>query len=961
MSREASQVSATRQLLLESALPLQDINKESVREGYIYKGNPSSLHKWWANRPLVSCRAVIFAQLVDQNSARGSKPALDVLLKSLARWESSNDPGLLAAARFAIARSLATYRQSERIADQLDLRVLDGELNDQEIRRFLADRHPPIYDPFTGAASIGIEAQRLGLRTYCSDLNPVALLLTIALTQVPQRFAKFPAVSEASKRSRAMRGLAQDVRHYGGILRSRALQSIGRCYPAVPLPNGGSATVLGFIWARTVRSPNPAHGGAHVPLIASFWLSSKKGKEAWLSPIIDRKAKSYRFEVRREPPPDTSRVASGTKLSRGGNFHCLLSGDSVPISPEYIREEGKAGRLSYRLLAVVAKKDKVKHFLPATPELESLGLEQQPAWRPSYEFSQNSRHMTPCVYGYTTIDALFLPRQLLMLDTFSGLVAGLRSEVEKDACSAGMPDDGISFESGGAGATAYADAIALILALSVSKMADYHCALIPWYAGESRTSHLFTYQAVPITWDFVENNPFAGVGGSFSSNVEIAASALESLHSTCEAPEAVVFSRDAREELPAQLPKEVIVCTDPPYYDNVPYADLSDLFYVWIRRALKDRFSRFLATTLVPKDAELVADSCRHGGKQRAEEFFMEGMKSALTRLAPVAHRAYPTLIFYAFRQSEMKKGEFTLTGWETFLQALTDAGFGVTGTWPVRTEREGRSRGQKSNALASSLVLACRPITTGTSPISRRDFRRALTEELPRALETLQAENIAPVDIAQAAIGPGMAAFSRFGRVLEADGTAMTVRTALQLINEALDEHLSAQDIDMDGDTRFAVTWFETYGHDPGPFGEAETLAKARNVSVSGVVNSGILKSAAGKVRLFRRTELEDDWSPEADNRLTVWEATQHLIKLLEANGESAAAGLLSRLGAHGGKARALAYRLFAACERRKWAEEARAYNALVVAWPVLERLAAGGALGEQPQAEMFDADEED
>ena len=382
-----------------------------------------------------------------------------------------------------------------------------------------------------------------------------------------------------------------------------------------------------------------------------------------------------------------------------------------------------------------------------------------------------------------------------------------------------------------------------------------------------------------------------------------------------------------------------VVSTDPPYYDNIGYADLSDFFYVWLRRSLRSIFPDLFATLAVPKDEELIATPYRHGNKDKAESFFLDGMTKAMHRLAEQAHPAFPVTVYYAFKQSETEKEGTASTGWETFLDAVIQAGFALSGTWPIRTERRARSIGIGNNALASSIILVCRPRRQDAPAATRREFLTALKRELPEALALLQHGNIAPVDLQQSAIGPGMAVFTRYARVLDAEGKAMSVREALALINQTLDEVLAEQEGDFDSDTRWALSWFEQFGFDDGEYGVAETLSKAKNISVSGMVEAGIVASKSGKVRLLKPEELPDNWDPTTDTRLTVWEVVHHLVRTLE-QGETVTADLVAKLGTKADTARELAYRLYTTCERKKRASEALSYNALVQSWPEIARL---------------------
>jgi putative DNA methylase len=566
------------------------------------------------------------------------------------------------------------------------------------------------------------------------------------------------------------------------------------------------------------------------------------------------------------------------------------------------------------------------------------------------------------VYGFKTFADYFTSRQLIALATFSDLVSEVRERVLCDSVTAGLPDDGVPLNNGGTSTTAYADAVATYLAFAVDRSADFWCALCTWAPQPKNeiVAHVFGRQALPMVWDFAEANPFSESGGSFTKNLGFIAKVIE-------ASPLQGFHGHARQLDATSVLAEIsrfVTSTDPPYYDNVSYADLADFFYVWLRRSLGTVYPDLSSTMLTPKTPELVATPYRFGGdKEKAQRFFEEGLGKAFTCMRKIQYPDYPLTVYYAFKQSEAEVEDeggngtaiIASTGWETMLEGLIRAGFTITGTWPMRTERPTGIK-VAINVLASSIVLVCRPRPESAPLTTRREFLTALKRELPDSLKHLQHGNIAPVDLAQASIGPGMAIFSRYTKVLEADGTPMRVRTALALINQTLDEVLAEQEGEFDADTRWAVAWFEQNGFDEGPFGVAETLSKAKNTAIQGLVDAGILTAKAGKVRLLRRDELDPDWDPVSDRRLPVWEATQRLILSLEKDGESGAAQLRAKVGATGELARDLAYRLYMTCERKKWAQDALAFNSLVVSWPEISRLATQTPGQPESQQEMFE-----
>jgi putative DNA methylase len=886
--------------LIEVALPLEAINRESAREKSIRHGHPSTLHLWWARRPLAACRAVLFASLVDDPSAHPDRfpteedqeverQRLFKLIEELVRWEATADPKILKAAQEEIAASCP-------------------------------EGAPPLLDPFSGGGSIPLEGQRLGLSVRASDLNPVAVAITKALVELPPRFAgRAPVHPDAEIRSGAgwtgAHGLAYDVRRYGAWMREEARRRIGHLYPDATLPDGTTTPVIAWLWARTITCPNPACG-ATMPLVSTYRLATKSGKERWLEPQVDQATKTVTFKVSATVPQ-----ADPIKPGRGSRFRCLVCGETTATT--YARDESRGGRMGQQIVAVVADCGRCREYIDATGAAEAIAKSAAPEDVPSGIINEEALGVRVAAYGLTEWADLFTSRQLVALTTLTRLVPEVRSRVLADS-----------------GDTDYADAVATYLALGASKLSDYNSSLVVWSSGRDQAVHVFGRQALGMVWDFAEVNPFGGAAGDLSTTLTGIAKAIERLPAS---GTAVVEQLDATTTV--RPSHDALISTDPPYYDNIGYADISDYFYVWLRRGLSNIYPDLFSTLLTPKREELVATPFRHGGRREAELFFEEGLFGTFARMRDAQHPDYPLTVFYAFKQTETTSdGAVSSTGWDTMLSALLDAGFSITGTWPVRTEKPGRMREFESAALASSIVLVCRPRSAHASLATRREFVGALRSDLPQALRTLQQGNVAPVDLAQAAIGPGMAVFSRYARVVEVDGSTMTVRTALELINQALDEIMAEQEGDFDADTRFAITWFGQYGMDEGDFGQADVLARAKNTSVTGMVEAQVLSQRGSKVRLLRRDELFVDWDPAMDSRFTSWEATQHLVRQLETSGEAAAADLLRRLGGDfGERTKELAYRLFAICDRKGWAAEAIGYNALVVAWPEIARQVAG------------------
>jgi putative DNA methylase len=902
--------------LIEVSIPLDDINRESQRENYIYRGNPSSLHKWWAQRPLAACRAVLFAQLVDDPSSHpeqfptegaqhAERERLHGIIKRLVVWENTHDVALLKEAY-------------------------------EEIRKSCDGNPPAILDPFAGGGSIPLEAQRLGLEAHASDLNPVAVLINKALIEIPPKFAgrppAFPATAETAHSWPGATGLAEDVRLYGQWIQDKAEKRIGHMYPKAKLPDGTEATVIAWIWARTVTCPNPACAGS-VPLVKSFWLSKKKDKERYVQPIPD--GKLVRFEIR---GPD-GLPREGTVGRNGAT--CLLCG--TPVSLSYIRAEGQAGRMGAQLMAIAVEGPRQRYYLPPDDEHEKAADVPRPGDVPDGELSTHPQYMGAPRYGMTEAADLFTSRQLTALTTFSDLVREARARILADC------DDPL-----------YADAVACYLSFVVSKVADYNCSVAVWYPKEDRPKNLFARQAIPMVWDYPEVNVLADIGGTWAGCLRVVADAMGGIPTEIRSS-AEVRQADAR-TLP--IPAGVVVATDPPYYDNVPYADLSDFFYVWLRRSLADVYPDLMATMLTPKADELVADQVRLGGKDSASKFFESGFEKVFAKICEHTPDGFPITIVYGFKQSETDGGGgHASTGWETLLEGMIKSGWAVTATWPMRTERGGRIRDINSNALASSIVLACRPRHEAAGVTDRRGLIAALREELPSALRKLQQGGIAPVDLPQAAIGPGMAVFSRYARVNEPDGSAMQVRPALALINQVLDGVLSQQEGDFAADTRWCLEWFKSYGFEPGPFGVAETLSKAKNTSVSGLERAGVLKSSAGKVRLLAIGDLAADYDPARDERVSEWEILLHLAKRLREQGAEAAAQLMSasRTAVDLEAVRELAYLLFSVAEKRGWAEIALLFNGLGTSWSDLaEASRKQSAADAHVQGQLgFDVDE--
>jgi putative DNA methylase len=957
--------------LIEVALPLDAINVESLRRKQkAPKGWPTSFHKWWAQRPLAAARAVIFAQLVNdpgyqqgggfkygknKKEAAQERKRLFNLMEELISWDNSTNQVVLERAREEIRRSwreVCELNKSHPSAAQL----------------FNAAKFPLLHDPFAGGGTIPLECQRLGLSTIASDLNPVAVLINKALVEVPYTFAGRPPSSLVhlsrsgngdlglTRGWAGAKGLAEDVRYYSQWMQNEAQKRIGHLYPPVEItaemakerPDlkplvGQRLAVTAWIWARTVKSPNPAFRNAEVPLISNYILSTK-GEGVYLDPVVT--GDKYTFLVKVGQPP--AHASKGTKLARGANFKCLVSG--VPIEGDYIKSEGLAGRMGERLIAVVAEGERSRIYLPPTVEHEMFAKQAQPEWLPDVAISGSTQYLGVKPYGIEKFSQLFTNRQLVGLTVFSDLVQEAGTRCKHDAIQSGMLDDQIGLATGGTGATAYAEALAMYLALVVDRMVFYGSSLCGWLPKDNAMGKSMPQQAFAMSWDFAEGNFL----GKSSSDILTCSRAISSYLDIAAPYSDVVVTQQDASSSPDNGAK-VVFSTDPPYYDNVPYADLSDFFYVWLRRSLKTTFPALFTTITAPKAGELVAFAHRHAtGKAGAEDFFLNGMTQAMQRLAEKAHPAFPSTIYYAFKQSETDENDATSsTGWMTFLEAVMRAGFAINGTWPMRTEGEKRMRAADSNALASSIILVCRKRPSDAPSISRREFIRELNGVLPEALDEMtkgsgdERSPVAPVDLSQAIIGPGMAVFSKYAAVLEADGSPMSVRTALQLINRFLAED------DFDADTQFCLHWFEQHNWGEGVFGEADVLARSKSTSVDAMKEAGVLQSGSGKVRLLKWAEYPTDWDPRTDTRMPVWEALHQLIRALKQGGEASSGALLASLGGKAEAVRQLAYRLYTLCERLGQAEDARAYNELITSWTGIETAAASAP--KQHQTDLF------
>lgn len=921
----------SKKKLIEVALPLEEINRQSSREKSIRKGHPSTLHLWWSRKPTATARAVLFSQLVDDPSARYG----DFL--DAARAAGESDPEAVARARVEAERrrlfTLITRMVNwDNIGDEHLLREVR-----EEIRRSTGDNPPAVLDPFAGGGSIPLEAQRLGLEAHASDLNPVAVLINRALIEIPQRFAGrppvFPGADDGTRTWPGAHGLAEDVRRYGEWMREEALRRIGHLYPKAQLPDGGEATVIAWIWARTVTCSNPACG-IEMPLVSKWWLGKKKGKEAYIVPTVV--GDHIEYTIGHDPQDAPTKENDGTISGRRGAV-CLACGASISMG--YIKNEGLAHRMDASLCAIVCEGRRERIYIPPTNEQAECAEIETPAGVPKQSLPDDPRNFWTVPYGLDTFDRLFTNRQRVALTTFSDLVGEARERVLRDALASGMAE-GERLNASGTGATAYADAVATYLACSLDQIISANSSLCSWNASPTKETvrDLFARQAIPMSWDHAEANPFAGSTGDFEKSANRIGEVLKHLHVGVSV--GVAEQSDAADRSYLRS----VVSTDPPYYDNIGYSDLSDFFYVWLRRSLKDIHPSLFSTMLVPKAGELVANPYRHGSRDGAKSFFEDGFERVFARARRDASSDYPMTVYYAFKQSETTAAGRGSTGWATILGAMIHSGWTVTATWPMRSELGNRMIASGANALASSIVLVLRPRPEDAPIIDRRGLMRELRACLPGAVETLRSGGIAPVDLAQAAIGPGMGVFSRYSRVVSPDGSDMSVAEALMQINAVLDEVLTDQDDDLDPDTRWCLSWYETRGFDEGPYGDAETLASARNASIDALRRSGVLNAGGGRVSLIAPPDLPDDYDPRTDDRISHWEVVLHLARALETGGLDSTGRLLAgarERGLDGDALRSLAYRLYDLAEKHGRTRDGGLFNGLGSSWPEIEAAA--------------------
>lgn len=874
--------------LIEVALPLEAISAASRRDKDRKTGTIKNVHKWFAPMPTPAWRALLFATLVDDpGDEDGRAKLLDLITRLVPDHGGAPDKATLAEAR-------------------------------KHITEATGGNPPTVFDPFCGGGSTLVEAQRLGLPAAGSDLNPVPVLITRVLTElIPQVAGRPPLVGDPAQLKGTiggpLEGLLADCRHYALRVRQKVWEEIGHLYPAAP----GGGTIIAWLWARTVTCPNPACR-AVAPLVSSFWLSKRKGSETWIEPVDRRPGKPVRFTLTTGPglPPPP------TKVGRGGTFRCAVC--DQPIPEQHVKDEGIASRLGMQLMAFAVDGPNGRRYLAGTPDLEPPRVDR-PDDAPDIELPDDSRNFWCKLYGFRTVADLFTDRQLVLLGGFADAIAEVRGWVRSDG-----------------GDELQARAIASVVGLCLGKLVGVLSTQSRWKIdsrnGSGKAEAAFSRHALPMTWDFVEVNPFGGAAGDWLGHFDSLARGLRSLPQTSTA--AYTFTADARKAA-KRLDPLVLVATDPPYFSQIGYADLSDYFYPWLRRALANVHHDLFATVATPKAAELVAAPYRHGGKDKAARYFIAGFTKAFHHLAEASAADLPILVVYAHRQEETGNGELSSTAWDAMLTALLKAELRIVGTWPIHATGSSRQLGLGTNALASYVVLVCRPQVAGAKVVDQQGFLGALRAELPRAVRKLQEGAISTIDLGQATLGPGMAIFSRFSRVIEPSGEAMKVRSALELIGQVRGEVLDEFVGDVDRETRWAMGWYQTHGLADGPFDDAEKGFKTTNTSLDGLKRADIVRSRDGKVALKSRDELSATWSPAEDRHLTVWEVTQHLTKRLKTGGIQPAAELLREARAKADEARSLAYWLSLTAAARGWTDEVSDYDALVTEWPELARIA--------------------
>ena len=913
-----------RKKLIEVNIPLQAINVESAKDASLTHGHPSTLHRYWARRPLAACRAVIFASMVDDPSEckdefptepeqNAERNRLHNIIKRLVIWKTCNDENLLAEARYEIA-----YSAARNNGENLNVFREKFKNDPKAVLKYLRDHCPAVYDPFCGGGSIPLEAQRLGLRARASDLNPLPVLLNKAMIELPPKFHdQNPVNPDADplgmftgtgrNRTRApwkgTAGLAADIRYYGTWMREEAYKRIGHLYPKAQLPDGTSATVVAWLWARTVPCSNPACG-LQMPLVKTFQLSKKKGNEHWTKPIIDRESNTISWVVQ-----TNSEGVPKSTVNRTGAYCC---GCGTAVKLAYVREQAKIGRMREVMTAVVTESENGKLFLSPIDAYIQAARQVKSNWKPRQVIMKNPK-VSGLLYGMTHWHQLFTERQLTALSVFSDLLSEVRHQITE-----------------GGATKEYTDAICTYLTLAIGRTAESGCSFTWWENQGEKIPPVFARQAIPMTWDFAETNPFSSSTQNWKSQIDWIAKVIQNLPISTNS--GTVYQADATTT--RHTTDGPIIVTDPPYYDNIQYADLSDFFYVWLRPLLRDIYPDLFSGMMTPRDEEIVAAPRFENPAQH----FENSLGKALGQIRQHCSDEFPSSIFYAYKQQEEDHDGTTSTGWETILTATVNAGFQIVATWPLRTER---IRGLKTevNALASSIVLVCRPRREDAPSTTRNEFLQELKKEMPPALDRLtRIANIRPVDLAQAAIGPGMEVYSRYSKVTRISGEIVPIREVLTHINNEITAYHEKETGELDPESQFCLTWLQQHGYIEGNYGDALVLATAKAVDIDTMHDKVLLKDRS-KVQLLKPEEYADR---ENSENMTAWEGCLKMVWHLsgvEKSGGISGCTAVARAMRDYESAKRLARVLYAYYEARGDAESAARYNNLVTQWQYISQ----------------------
>jgi putative DNA methylase len=886
--------------LIEVALPLDEINAASKADKGRAHGTLKNLHKWFAPMPVPAWRALLFAALVDDPEDDNRRVyLLDVIKRLVANGADLPDNETLAEAR----------------------RILAAQF---------PEGLPMVHDPFCGGGSTLVEAQRLGLETLASDLNPVPVLITRTLTQLlPKITGLQPIHPESRKAGTALsfddemgkyspktyvgiEGLTCDVLHYAGQIRDAARQRLSNYYPA-----STGETVVAWLWGRTATCPNPTCGVDTV-LTTTWWLSKRKNDMAWIEPRIENGV----VELDVITGQRSGEAPAAPKSPRGASFQCL--GCLNPLPEDVLESQAEECGLGLRMTAIVVEKEggRRTYRKPTQAEIDCATVSVEdydvPETVPVSDGGSRNR------FGLNMQSDLYTSRQLATMSVLATLVAETYDRVVRDG-----------------GTLEWASAVTSMLGLGVGRFAQFASSQARWTVRSNVSSFegAFPRNDIPMTWDFYEINPFGDAGPSWTQTFISTTRALRNVVSD---GRGVAVIGDARRVV---TPRPALVATDPPYFDAIGYADLSDYFYVWHRRALKRVHPDLYTTMAAPKQGELTAIAAHHGNdRQMARNYFIDGFTDTFRNLQASLAPGLPMIVVYASR--EQKGGNDEQTRWSSILTSIVNADMEITGTWPILGTTDRRMVGQGSNVVATYIAMTCRPRLSEAQTTSLADFNRALRRELAVSIRDLQAASILPVDLAQAAMGPGMQIYSRYRSVLDQSGHPVPVEHALRLINAALGEVLDEQEGELDPDSRFAVRWWETYGWTAAPFGEADKTARPLGISADDVLRAKVAESIGGKVFLLGSGELDNQWVPSADIRPTAWEAVHHLAhRLIDKGGELEAARLMAVLGNLQDPAMALVYRLHDIAANKGRTGDQERYNALINSWAELMKLSSDGS----------------